>query len=324
MSDINEAEDSGISYLNNSLVFSYLSLLIPIFIASGLIVIGYFLRETPLGTFLIGNVPLTLSIMFIFSISGPIFNLLSMVMFYRGHNKLFLIWKYKDNDEYSWIPLIKKYKKILKIIITNLIISSVLMIIFFYWVIIAFIINFLPNIVYLILSIYYKRRISKIIYPNIIKVKFPQFQTQLQEVQNYMNQNEFERAGKILIELNNQAKSLPLETIDVKNYIAVITKMKKDLIQSEKQYNAYQKIHTSLLMFSKKYPRILLKEIVDDVKMNQSQVERITKQFIKDNLIPAKYDKESQAIEFTFLEGEIDDLMEKFNEWEQTGKGKKI
>ncbi|MFX1339167.1 MAG: PCI domain-containing protein, partial [Promethearchaeota archaeon] len=272
----------------------------------------------------IGNVPLTLSIMFIFSISGPIFNLLSMVMFYRGHNKLFLIWKYKDNDEYSWIPLIKKYKKILKIIITNLIISSVLMIIFFYWVIIAFIINFLPNIVYLILSIYYKRRISKIIYPNIIKVKFPQFQTQLQEVQNYMNQNEFERAGKILIELNNQAKSLPLETIDVKNYIAVITKMKKDLIQSEKQYNAYQKIHTSLLMFSKKYPRILLKEIVDDVKMNQSQVERITKQFIKDNLIPAKYDKESQAIEFTFLEGEIDDLMEKFNEWEQTGKGKKI
>ncbi|MFX1257774.1 MAG: PCI domain-containing protein [Promethearchaeota archaeon] len=158
----------------------------------------------------------------------------------------------------------------------------------------------------------------------MINIKFPQLKAQLQEVQNLINQNEFDKAGKLLSELKGQAKSLHIKSFSSKNYSIDFDHINKNLIHSEEKYKTRQKIHNALLMFSKKYPRITLKELVDDVKMSRYQVERIAKQFIKDNLIPAKYDEETKAIEFTFLEGEINDLMKKFEKWEQAGEGKKI
>ncbi|MFX1257782.1 MAG: hypothetical protein ACFFAN_07985 [Promethearchaeota archaeon] len=85
-----------------------------------------------------------------------------------------------------------------------------------------------------------------------------------------------------------------------KKYFIDFNELNKNLIRSEEQHKLRQKIRTSLLTFSKKYPRNLLKELADDMKMRQYLVERIIKQFIKDNLIPAKYNEQDD--DFSLLD----------------------
>ncbi|MFX1257776.1 MAG: PCI domain-containing protein [Promethearchaeota archaeon] len=321
---MNQTEKSGISYFKSSLIFACLSLPIIIYLVFILVLTIIYNILGP------GGWDPSLQLFawlffFSFLVIPPIFTIQSMVKFYKGHNEFFLMWNKIEIKEDKWVPIIKKYKQIIKIIIINLISSSFIIIFLFGLFIIGFFISLFLNIVYLILSINYKKKISIIWkYLDKLNKKFPQLKTQFQEVETFINQNEFDKAGKLLSELKSQAKSLHIKSFSDKKYFIDFDQLNKNLIRSEEQYKLRQKIHTSLLMFSKKYPRILLKELADDVKMDQYQVERITKQFIKDNLIPAKYDEESKAIEFTFLEEEIDDLMKRFEEWEQAGEGKKI
>ena len=85
----------------------------------------------------------------------------------------------------------------------------------------------------------------------------------------------------------------------------------KQIIQLEKNFT----VHQALLEFSKKYPRITLTELVDKVKIDQSEVKRTVKDFIKNKVIPATYDDRSNGIEFKVVMEEIDKLMETFDEW---------
>ncbi|MFX1445192.1 MAG: PCI domain-containing protein [Promethearchaeota archaeon] len=309
MNNKNPKEKNGISSLNYSIISEAFALIIPIII---LYIYSYVYL-------LFWGEPIVLSLTFslFFFIFGPVLVIISIKKYYSVYQKVLLSWKDLENPELKRILFIKKYKKILIFIILNLVLS--------FYVFIFFFISFFLNILYIILLFYWKRKIDVILrYSSKFNSEFPHFKSQIQEIEDLINQNEFNKAINLISEIKSQAKLLHLKTFSDKKNIIDFDQLEKNIIHSQEQFAERQKIHTSLLMFSKKYPRITLKELVDNVKISQNKVERITKQFIKDNLIPAKYDEDSKAIEFTFLEGEIDDLMKRYEEWELTEEGKKI
>jgi len=100
----------------------------------------------------------------------------------------------------------------------------------------------------------------------------------------------------------------------------------KDLkikVQKVKTSEKEQKMYQALLTFSEKFPRITLRELANRVKLQESEVKNIVLQFIKEKIIPAKYDEASKGIEFQGVMEEIERLLETFDEWDKMGAIKK-
>jgi len=66
-----------------------------------------------------------------------------------------------------------------------------------------------------------------------------------------------------------------------------------------------------------------LRELANRVKLQESEVKKIVLQFIKEKIIPAKYDDASKGIEFQDVMEEIERLLESFDEWDKMGTIKK-
>ncbi len=85
-----------------------------------------------------------------------------------------------------------------------------------------------------------------------------------------------------------------------------------------------QQVLNELLKISEKFTRIHVKELVEKLKMDESKVIKIVEKLTKNNKIPAIYDSDSKGIEFHIIDEDIDKLLEKFNNWSEKKKNKKI
>ena len=144
-----------------------------------------------------------------------------------------------------------------------------------------------------------------------LEEKLTQIKDQLQKSEDYLDHHDFDKAKKTINYSKKLSRSLRLDCLKEEKYIIDFNQKLSRINRLEKNF----KVHQTLLKFSEKYPRITLRELADRVKMDQSEVKKIVKIFIKNDIIPAKYDDASNGIEFFIVMKEIDKLLNNFDEW---------
>lgn len=119
---------------------------------------------------------------------------------------------------------------------------------------------------------------------------------------------EGEKLNKRLFELKNKGEIL-CQMIDGRYHWKL------------KDPNTIKKIiFETLLKFSKKFSRIYLQELVDEVQINEAEVKEIVKDLIKKEFVSANYDDSSNGIQFLIMEKKIDELLTKFENWGKEDK----
>jgi len=164
------------------------------------------------------------------------------------------------------------------------------------------------------------KRIPKY-FENLSGIGFTFLNANIIEYQSYKNYN------KALKSMRKALKYQKKQKIPINYIIKTIERDKLDIIT--KIITTIEIVYKALLKFSEKFPRIYIQELVDKVnhqvetqfgnsaKMSQTKVSEIAISFINSGLISAKFDYSSDSIDFLVMEEEIDELLTKFNEWNE-------
>jgi parallel beta-helix repeat protein len=124
--------------------------------------------------------------------------------------------------------------------------------------------------------------------------KFREINSKIDELNKYLEDDDPKNSRDLFEIIKNSYRILTFGSKNLGKYYINLEQIENKVVLLEKT----QKILILLMEFSKKYPRIHIVEIINRLDLKKQECEEIIKILIDDGRIKARYDDESNGIEF--------------------------